>query len=947
MPSPIYPPMRRLTQRVKHLPSGVYIATSFEPAYAQLKAMILRGQARPLTDRFIPGGGREIVAVVGTASLRRNEAEQPGEWRETQITFSKRYFQNVKKDYGRFEDAWWREVIQNAVDAGATQITLGYEENDDGTRHVWCDDNGRGMSTSMFENVFLALGSTTKEDSPGQRGGFGKAREMILFPWLGWEVISNDFQSRGMAFGGPNGEPKPLIRSIPRRQGTNVSVIMPSDAFTDHSYSEEYLNLCNLPHVQFTLTTINANGQRDRSKPADFAPRGEEIDSIPGLCTFTFFKHSTYRGFYFRVLGQYLFRTNLNSEADGGVLVDILVKSTDVLTANRDSLSDSPQGIAIKNKLSQVSSRLATDKLSAQKAKRQGLLHKADAPANDYHAGLCADLIESMPPLPFIASEDEGVTLSPEAVNAQVDKTDSVLQTYSPVEARTLTVCSGDWAKQALGILYIRGQNQYETAIKHLTWRPQFAVYTQEDSEWARDDRWKAFMPGAMNDRLASGAKLWIEVCRLVLMQMNEFEPWGVGFFLGGDRYEGTAAATLRDYDEKIWLLINPVYADSVKDVSKPGQWRDLVSSAIHECTHFVDGYLLGNVRGHSREEFQQGGHDESFTTAIARNTALAAPVFAAERFMLSQVPIMRKMIPRKYEREQNYSRTADALDFILRHWWDLAQLDAESRSTRVSTNLSRYMQAVWEITYALSGWMHEETPATGGEFADYAYFALGGGRADADFERTEYLRLYGTSGCGLEIVPLSYTNAQLPIILRNVYNLPSLTRPDLTHVVERLSPEIRRKVDIVDRDRVFPESEIVAALKALRRLEQTLERLAAGGLNSSTVRDLEEQVRGATDQVQQYLQFGRNLKWWKEPTWWVTERLISGEAYQLAADAGFLGVDKYGSPLTWILKTQSPEMIWKWTLLHEYAKSHAGKLPDTMTSKIDPAAFESAKAPR
>ena len=49
-----------------------------------------------------------------------------------QITIPREYYQTAKKTYGDYnwQEAWWREAIQNSVDAGATEIYCDVNEEE-------------------------------------------------------------------------------------------------------------------------------------------------------------------------------------------------------------------------------------------------------------------------------------------------------------------------------------------------------------------------------------------------------------------------------------------------------------------------------------------------------------------------------------------------------------------------------------------------------------------------------------------------------------------------------------------------------------------------------------------------------------------------------------------------------------------------------------------------
>ena len=98
--------------------------------------------------------------------------------------------------------SFWRENVQNSVDAGAKTIRI--EIGDAApkgsfgrapapgrvTRVVFADD-GSGMSADTIDNVFFRMGATTKDDETSV-GGFGRARIMTCFSQVRYSIETRD-----------------------------------------------------------------------------------------------------------------------------------------------------------------------------------------------------------------------------------------------------------------------------------------------------------------------------------------------------------------------------------------------------------------------------------------------------------------------------------------------------------------------------------------------------------------------------------------------------------------------------------------------------------------------------------------------------------------------------------------------------------------------------------
>ncbi len=69
--------------------------------------------------------------------------------------------------------AFVRELVQNAIDAGATRIEIGISRRGDGTITTTVDDDGAGMTRATIEGPLLTLFSSSKEDDPDKIGKYG------------------------------------------------------------------------------------------------------------------------------------------------------------------------------------------------------------------------------------------------------------------------------------------------------------------------------------------------------------------------------------------------------------------------------------------------------------------------------------------------------------------------------------------------------------------------------------------------------------------------------------------------------------------------------------------------------------------------------------------------------------------------------------------------------
>lgn len=99
--------------------------------------------------------------------------------------------------YSDWVTAFWREYLQNSIDAGATRIDIDIKGLSSGEAcAVEFKDDGCGMSREVLERVFFSLGETTKTDG-GSVGGFGRARLLTCFSMLNYSIHTGNLLVHG------------------------------------------------------------------------------------------------------------------------------------------------------------------------------------------------------------------------------------------------------------------------------------------------------------------------------------------------------------------------------------------------------------------------------------------------------------------------------------------------------------------------------------------------------------------------------------------------------------------------------------------------------------------------------------------------------------------------------------------------------------------------------
>jgi len=333
---------------VASAPPGVYEVASGTEAYFPAMGLLELGEAEYLGEAY-ESGARVVKLALASAGRALSGPEE----RRT-ITIGAQFFATALKDYNNWPLKWWREAVQNSVDAGALHILLGVDANPDGTFTVYADDDGRGMSAETLIEKFLVLGASTKVGAQGISGGFGKAKELLLLPWISWRIhtLNTIAEGAGIDYS---------VAEAPYRKGTRLEVVMPPDNTTTAAAAIEFLSRCYLPNVRCLVDGkhVKADLHSDHI-----------IAQGPGVAIYHVEGKERQPYCYVRTNGLFMFQRYVG-EVPGFVLAELLGPSIGILTANRDGFVSWETGETIDK----LARKLAKDNVSALN-KKAGLIRQ-------------------------------------------------------------------------------------------------------------------------------------------------------------------------------------------------------------------------------------------------------------------------------------------------------------------------------------------------------------------------------------------------------------------------------------------------------------------------------------------------------------------------------------------------------------------------------------------
>ena len=634
----------------KQLPAGRYATISGTPAFDDAYAAVLHGQVEELGVNYDDEGTAMLVFSTERSrqngrGVRRNSDDLlTGQLQQVKVK-DEDLIKEVRA-YGKWKMAWWREAIQNSVDAGATDVRLVAREiadDPDGKWLVSCQDNGSGMTPEVIIDKFLARFGTTKTGS-GATGGFGEAKKLLLFAWTKWRIFSQIAKIEG------TGELFKGFRSDSYLNGTRIECEQPAAEHTTLAHAIEFVQRCNLPRTRVTYIDDEGRSQRiqqsQKSNTSGLKPIRESqsirIYFVKNKRGENYKSDSAWVRVYSPALGTSLFMFDkpLSEPTDGQVIVEIVGSSVGIFTANRDNFLFGDD----LNFVEAYIQELSKDSRSALKPRSPGFTktyskgrrERVSLPDIDLpYGGDFKDASESAGQQKL---NSQGISELMNQVAQATAQAEALVDAYSgsfgSESYKTLSGLSqtAELAPAILEDLRFASDIDLKRSIQQLRWEPDFIVINEIegfDDQSVLKSPLKKFYPEEMTPTVARLARVWMEMCRWVLMQLRCDEEWGIGFVFSPD-----TGAYYSKRGRMNWLLLNPFDLTSsrarslIEDVSEGREpkskledleilrvtdredFKWIYAAAIHEATHFADNIDF---------------HGEAFSSALTANIAKCA----------------------------------------------------------------------------------------------------------------------------------------------------------------------------------------------------------------------------------------------------------------------------------------------------------------------------------
>lgn len=612
-----------------HLAPGIYETSSGSEAYPAARFLVESGRARVVSEQFLPGG-RVLLTVEKTNGRAKSNPDE--EERTVEVKMSRKWLESRTKQYRDWRTAWWREAIQNSIDPGtgaATRVDLRCEQMADGNWLVSCSDNGNGMTREQVEDPdkgFLVFGGSGKTASSSSIGGFGEAKELLVFPWIQYRLLTSDQEYTGRGN-------QAKAKKAPMRKGVLLEVIMPADVHTTPEDALLVLARSWIPNVTFTLNgkTIKTGIPTPSKKLDEVAGQGIVYETPRRRKTAEAIELEKQRepdkepdkrdpaDILVRKDGLWMFTERLHGSAKHGLIVEVTGPSTKIFTANRDGFESGAWDL-----------REAIDKAKEEMASEGEVRSKLEKPEEltirgpMFNAAQRALTVrEAVGPLPETKA-GKPIHLNDETINQIVQ----VVASFTAQDLANLphdqqghydeeseerlmqaVMASPEASKVIMQTADLKGQTSFDAAVRQVVWQPAFHYRKDEGLKYRIPAKFK---PAGMTPAVLRLLKTWAELCRMALVNIGSDLTYGVGFWFS----QQAGAGYLRK-DNTNWLLLDPHKSKEDRtEIYNPANLEDLKwlwSTAQHEVAHM----LVFKKTGYSESD-RPASHGSDYAYALS-----------------------------------------------------------------------------------------------------------------------------------------------------------------------------------------------------------------------------------------------------------------------------------------------------------------------------------------
>lgn len=554
--------------------------------------------------------------------------EEPSDSVDVRLNLIRQYAQRS----GGAGEIWFREVIQNAVDSGATEVFVGTIRNSEGRVCGICTDNGSGMDLQTLKDAFLRVSGSGKPRGSGTFGGFGEAKKLILLAWKGYEIstrkdgltieVHGEFKDSKIkesnAKIGNSDKGTQIVAYGWTDEEIKSAGDTPDRYRLSHLEAKKYILQCSLPNVKFYIVTPNGGEMEEIVTKTDlrsYKPLKKDIVGIDGIpiCDILIKKldgsklGGNYTDIDFRTNGLKMFsQTVFTGTKKYSIIVEINTKEVGVkkiLTNNRDQLADT----VLKNAVDAAIQEFTRDSTTAY---LQSIVPKRERAKGFGAVNVSRDIIEQLSDKvePLLSTHNKPADESSlEEICVEIVRS---LQ-FSRNENSPIDILPG-LTGSLMAIAIMSGETgQTREVIERYSKIPD---YTYESYDMPEDFELEAkFKVKTMTKEVKRLLYAWVEILRLIAARRGVCPNMGVGFIAASD----FVGMMIPNDDNRLecdaFICINPYKNGVLLDPSKMDDIKYMTKIAVHEMTHYLDGV---------------GEHNAAFASALQNLFTRVMPAF-------------------------------------------------------------------------------------------------------------------------------------------------------------------------------------------------------------------------------------------------------------------------------------------------------------------------------
>lgn len=233
------------------------------------------------------------------------------------------FFSKAFLDYADWKWAIVREFMQNSIDCGSRRIEITTSQLEPNRMQLVVSNDGDSMSEEILTEKLLSLGSSGKNFA-GSVGGFGKAKEVLYFAHESYKIRTGGHLVSG------SGATYEIKKTKDFLKGTTSTITMRCD---EKSIIDQFVKFVSLSQWSGTLV-VNGNEITDRLSKGTYR-RDLSFSKV--------YTNKSYSNvIVVRVNGTPMY-TNY-TRFDRCVVIELVGKSSQMLTSNRDGIRSKFQG---------------------------------------------------------------------------------------------------------------------------------------------------------------------------------------------------------------------------------------------------------------------------------------------------------------------------------------------------------------------------------------------------------------------------------------------------------------------------------------------------------------------------------------------------------------------------------------------------------------------------